>query len=1566
MADEGTFPPAPDPEQTPFVGPDDPEAQFHQPAKSAPAPAPKKRRRRLWPKLLLALLLLLVLAVVLAPTLLSTRPARSYVVGKINRQLNGRVEVGSWSLGWNSPAKFSGIKVFDRDGVQVVELPSVTTELTLLNAARGRLKLGKVTVDGLNVLVRRDAQGNINLADLAKSSGPAPTTGGSGGSTAPKADPAPTKLPDVSGELHLVNCRATYEDRLQGQTFYFPSIAGQFKFPDINEPIETVLDVAAKVGEGRTGTIRLAGRADVAEGNVLRVDRAEIDENLTVQGVELASLSFLFGKDAGIQKLAGLTDAVLTVRYKGGERATAEGTVTSTGFTLGGPALKGDTFSTQKLALVLPPTTLNMAGSDDPKKWALRVGAAATDAITLTIDQGKVELASDAKVQSLLNLAENNPPGAPGRLRANLDLDVGVLARQMPNALALQEGLTLESGRLTHTADIELAANQATVRRLETHLTSVRGRNARGPVALQPIDLTFTATSFGGGLKNPDVRDLALDLKSGFANAQFTGKDISQLSGSATGDLKRLRDELGQVIDFGNLQLAGPFTVRIESKGDVVGGGSSTLHANATVTDLLVDGLGDNPPLRQKRVLVDVAGEVVRAPDQSMSALRGVKLTINTGEPTQPTVDALVNASVEFLKNATGEPVTSTKFDIPRFVVDLPRAKQEFGPLFPDTGDYAIARGTLSIGGSGNHDGSAFFADTRLALNNLTLRDGASGGRDVLRDETITLAARARGPSDLSTLALEAADVQGSVVSASIRNTLLQLKVGQGATARPAGTLEMVRSADVTADVPELAKLQALAEAFSPPHVETVAPAPVAAAPAPEPVSGSNVISRPRARARRPAAAARASATDPPAPVPPVRWSGAVNIKLAVGQQGDRVVVTPAVTGRNVAVARGAASESLGDVKFDSALSYIPIAPRPAPAANPAASQPAAGPAITEQLRDLQVARLDASFAGSRLGLAEPLVVSDVAGLQSLFASFAGPRPGAAPAASVKAALRGDGDLGRLFAVLNVLQGGDEAGGSYTGTYALEQRLTGDKDGLAFIGSVNIDNFATASRAVPGPKAPPTAAAGFAEKAIRLVNDVRLDTAKQALSVRNVSLDMETSKALQLKLSGDVLEFNTQRRLQNVQGTLGYDWAKVWEMVRPMLSPEQQENLKVRVAGQAQRTFALGGSYPAVGPGGQPLPFNQAIKFLTAHFQGGFDVVEVQGLTIQKLELPLTLRDGQLTVSYHDRPSDQNLPAVAACNGGKLNVGGATVDLSGDTPRLNLPKGHKLLEGVTLNPVFSDRFGEYINNPLFIGATEATGVVDLTVVECNRLPLDALVLKTAPENDGRAEFVFSIRDVFLGNSLLLEALKFAGEQSFARSMQGDIRESRVIIERGQTRQDVVFNLGEKDRPLRIEGTTWLETNAMNLTVTIPPKLLGQLGQAGREVLKVLPEGVPVPLTGTTSAPRLDVQQALTKVVGENVLPGLLENVLRRGTKEPKPRPGSNRSDPAMPAEGANADPAKPQPAPEDANREEAKPAKPDPLKDLFDIIGERARKDDAEKQKERDRKRRQRERRNNR
>lgn len=1701
-------------------------------ARQAPAmarpPAPKKRRRRRWPYVLLFFLLILGLVVLLAPTIAGTGPVRSVILGQVNQRLNGRVEVADWSIGWTSPVSVSGLKVFDKAGVQVLEVPRITTGLKLIDAARGRLHFGVVTVEGLNALVRRDVRGEINFAQLLP--------GGPEGSSVSKPQAAgggETTLPDVRGELRLVDCRATFEDQLQGQTFFFPSIAGTVKCPDINGAIENALEIACKVGDAPAGRLTIAGRADVADGNVVRPERMDVDQKVTVRDVQLGGFAFALGKDAAIQKLTGLTSGTVSLRFKGSEGAGVEAEITSTGFAAGGPALKGDTFATQRLSLVVPPTTLAMpGGSDDWKSWALRVGSSGRPAqIALTIDQGSVSLAADATLQALANLADNAPPGAAGQIRADVDLDVGALSRQMPRVLAVRDGLTLSSGRFTHHADIQLAPDRATVKRLETRLVDVRGQRGEQPVSLQPINLAITASSFGGGWATPNVRDLNLTLDSGFASAAFAGRDLAAISGKATGDLKRLRDEVGQVFDLGDLQLAGPFDVQVASKGDVAAGANAFLSTTVTVTDLVVGTTKDQPPLRQSRVRLEAGGEVVRRADGSVEQLRGATVALSTGDAARPTVAARISipSAVMASAGAAAAPwsaatqgtsaAASATYQVNQFAVDLAKAKAEFGEFLPALNEYAFDRGTVNVTGGGQLSSGALTYDGRVAVTDLTLARtpvsargelstrvevirgytltvdagltrtqqgqasvldvtklalgdergmlslkkagdqplrlvttaagaiqpsgkvdlaadlkqlsdvidrlaaagpdavarGAQGpalqsgrlagvlefaqaaqgefklignlegtaltvrgpGGDVLNNERVALVADVRAKDEFSAAFVDRLDVAGNLLTANISGTSLLLKVGQGDAARVATTAEMVQSATVKAQIPDLGKVQALLDALS---MSEAPAAPVAAPRALAPPSAASALAAvllaqapppDQVIGRRPPAPGAGQA--PPAPpdsktppqaaaggeteeAAPLKFTGgSASLSLLVRREGGRTIVTPEVNGQNIALAKGAGAHTLDAVNLKTSLSFATVAPPAtvpiaatgaAPGRAPAAAavmKEAAAPSLSEQIRDLRIPSLMLSAAGSSVTLVEPVVVEDPGGLGRLLSPPTDPQARAAAKipATVKVALQAEGDVGQLSALLVALGVlGDPAGPKqpYAGRYDLEQRLAAGDNGLAATGKLNLSDFVV------------TGGSGFNEKAIRFANDITLDAAKDALSLRDVTLAMESTKALELKLGGSVLDYSTKRRLENVAGTIGYDWAKLWELIRPMLSKEQQESLKLRVAGQAQRQFAFGGSYPAVADDGRPLAFNEAIRFVTAHFEGGFQLVEINGIEVQNLELPLTLRDGKLTVAYHDRPEGKNLPAPADCNSGKLDIGGATVDLAEETPRLTIAKGQKLLSKATLNPVFSDLFGAMINNPMFVSPSEARGLVDVTVVECNRLPLDSLVLKTASQNDGRAEFLFSIDEVYLGTPKLLEALKLVGQSDFAGSLQGQIRESRVIIERGQTRQDVTINTGASDRPFRIRGSTALETSRLDLTVTIPPQLLRQLGSSGRQVAELLPDGLPIPLGGTTRAPQLDLNRAFTSALKEGLLPGLL----RRATGDRRADPPPAR-DGTMPKDDAGAD-ARRDPPPPEVER----PA-PDPVQDLFDQIGKQRQQKEKEKQEQRDRRRRERE-----
>src|SRR3954453_19015852 len=104
--DDPTFAGAPAPDDSrqqptdPLIGPAGAMPPVQPPPAGNARPAAAKRKKRRVPLLLKAVgvvVLLLLLLVLFAPTIASTGPVRSFALGKVNENLNGKVEVAGLS-----------------------------------------------------------------------------------------------------------------------------------------------------------------------------------------------------------------------------------------------------------------------------------------------------------------------------------------------------------------------------------------------------------------------------------------------------------------------------------------------------------------------------------------------------------------------------------------------------------------------------------------------------------------------------------------------------------------------------------------------------------------------------------------------------------------------------------------------------------------------------------------------------------------------------------------------------------------------------------------------------------------------------------------------------------------------------------------------------------------------------------------------------------------------------------------------------------------------------------------------------------------------------------------------------------------------------------------------------------------------------------------------------------------------------------------------------------------------------------------------------------------------------
>ncbi len=1447
---------------------------------STEAKPPAKKKRRLWLKIVGALVVLLILLVLLIPTIASTGMVRSIVVGKINDQLNGKLDIADWSLGWTSGVRIEGLKVVDADGKEVLSLKSLDAPVSLIGLARGNYDLHQVVIDGLDFHAVRETDGTLNFAKLAKTS---PSKGGgspnppanenkpsepanrpeSGSAPPASARPGETKLPDLRGEIVLKNCTGTIDDLQAKTTTQLTSLEADVKIPDINQPIEDSLDATLDNGKGAAGKISASGKLLLVKNNVLLTDpaqfirEADIDQKATLSGFDLATIAPFLGRDSGINEIAGISDGEVTIRFKPSSDADISAMLHLAKLAVSGEALKGDTFAAQSLDVQANHIALTVPA--DAKGFdAARIRTGPTDgsgpvAITLLQDGGSkstITFFADVSQSALGRLAKNLAPGDSGTLRAAVDLDLAHLATSMPHLFDLQHGLTLKSGRLTEGTAVDLTPDKLALHQTVS-VSGVAGHNSatNSDVALEPIDLSVNANSLGGGGPLPDVRSLKLNLSSGFANATAQADSIDDLGAELHATLQQAQSELGQIIDFGKLQLAGSLDVAVSSKGNLLGGASAgpahtaALDVHGTLKDLRVTGEG-RQPVSEPLMQFAVTGQLHGSDQQPIEQLNALDVTAMAGDAQHPTLDTHLTAGLTFQKHAGVKPEeTSTAMVLEQAVIqklniDLAQVQQQFGGLIPALSNVRIGAGMVIVGGSVKRAGAITHSTIQAFVQNLDLQqlpDAKSGRGPVplLSGYTLRMLADGSltndsGGSNFNLATLEMSDNQ-KLLTVQKTDAQVQLTTGSGANAKSVGLLDMVQKADASISI-ALSKLSAISNAMSP--------------------AGESKV-------------AAAGGAPPAAPKPkPLITAGSATVTLSVTRANGQLRIVPRVNVSNdLAVAAGDQSQVVGPIDFATDIAVTP-------ANVPLSNDPSApAPTLLDQIKQLDIADLSAHAAGSEITLKQPLHITDVAGLTRLIPSTQPTAVAAGPAPSLSAALLIKGDIAPITHLLETLDAA--AAGSeypYTGAFQLDETV-GTADGnMTINGQGDVTQFALHNGS----------AVTFSESDIHLANDVGLESGGKNLKIGNVSLEMQSSKALSLAVKGELLDLATQRTFQNVTADLTYDAAPLWKIVLPLLSKDSQEQFKdAVVSGKFTKQFAVTGSFPAEGA------FNDRIKNLSA--SGGLElgVFQGQGIDLQKLNVPIFMKNGKIFIANSDKPGDYAPPA--SMNGGTLSLSGVMLDLSDPHRTASLNPNSQVMKNVGLNTALSHLLGKNFGNFLFANAGGSTGLMNVMVEKCDQVPTDDTMKQNVPSNKGMLAMDVSIQDLSLTGGTLGKVLEGIGPvvQVFSKgqgvatgSIKGSVKNYKITLAHGITTHDMTITLGEHQRSMHLASTVdLLKLQLKDTVLTLPVSLFGMSDDQW-------PNGINLALTGSVASPKFDAVAAVQKsVIGKGNPLDLIKNAI---------------------------------------------------------------------------------------
>src|SRR5205823_813991 len=155
--------------------------------------------------------------------------------------------------------------------------------------------------------------------------------------------------------------------------------------------------------------------------------------------------------------------------------------------------------------------------------------------------------------------------------------------------------------------------------------------------------------------------------------------------------------------------------------------------------------------------------------------------------------------------------------------------------------------------------------------------------------------------------------------------------------------------------------------------------------------------------------------------------------------------------------------------------------------------------------------------------------------------------------------------------------------------------------------------------------------------------------------------------------------------------------------------------------GAYTKTFTVNGSYPTEA-NGKPLQWYESVRTIQADGDLTVGMLDTSGINLQNLDVPVSLRDGVATLKYSGKSKSKQFAKPASINNGSLDLSGIALDVGQETMRLNIPKNHKLVQHMTINPLLGDALGKYIN-PVFANSKRAQGLLDITIDDCEKLAL---------------------------------------------------------------------------------------------------------------------------------------------------------------------------------------------------------------------------------------------------
>ncbi|MEW6253347.1 MAG: hypothetical protein AB1716_22120, partial [Planctomycetota bacterium] len=453
----------------------------------------------------------------------------------VNDRILGTVELGGLSVGWGGPARLDNVRVLDPERREVLKVARVSATPGVWRLLTQGLDFGEVRIDSPHVLLHLGPDNELSLARAFQMRKPGPPS-------------EPSELPEPRGTVVLERGSVRLE-REGGAAHEVNNVAAELRLATLDHMTAALLadlpegtrlklnaDVIGLVSEGKLGPLRAAGELNVK----------------TEGAIELGPLTRLLTPETPVDGRLTLDIAAAG----SAEKLNADYDVAVQGL---------------QTALVQGPTSAPAPLDIKLKGQAQRAGEALDADAELASEMGtahaKVEyrpgggpltLTGERLIAAVLTGEKVALP----QLKAELDgaLDLARLRAAVPGLLKTADGREITSGRV-EIAQLALRGGAEPGASGKITVQGVTATGGAAPLRLEPVTVDFDAVLRAG---------VGLDIARAVVQAAFARVDAkgtaADLRAEFSGDLGRLQQELGPILDLGAVSIGGRVAGRFNVK----------------------------------------------------------------------------------------------------------------------------------------------------------------------------------------------------------------------------------------------------------------------------------------------------------------------------------------------------------------------------------------------------------------------------------------------------------------------------------------------------------------------------------------------------------------------------------------------------------------------------------------------------------------------------------------------------------------------------------------------------------------------------------------------------------------------------------------------------------------------------------------------------------------------------------------------------------------------------------------------------------------------------------------